>query len=292
MATKRLGKGLEALIGVSPPNEIKSKGGSSKGVATVLISKIKTNPYQPRKEFNKDSLKDLASSIKQKGVISPITLREKDGGYELIAGERRLRASKINKLKEIPAYIIEVKNDSDMMQIALIENIQRDNLNPIEESEAYALLKNEFKLTQSDIASKVGKSRSTITNSLRLLQLPTEALKYLRTNKISAGHARAILACKTKPAMLKLLKMIINDDLSVRSAEKMSKGRAKLKSSQRVSKLAKNKAVRSIENELISILGTKVHLNSNANKTGSILIEYFSDDDLDRILDLIRSIDD
>ena len=159
MATKRLGKGLEALIGVSPPNEIKSKEGSSKGVATVLISKIKTNPYQPRKEFNKDSLKDLASSIKQKGVISPITLREKDGGYELIAGERRLRASKINKLKEIPAYIIEVKNDSDMMQIALIENIQRDNLNPIEESEAYALLKNEFKLTQSDIASKVGKSR-------------------------------------------------------------------------------------------------------------------------------------
>ena len=178
-----------------------------------------------------------------------------------------------------------------MMHLALIENIQRDNLNPMEESEAYAVLQNEFSLSQASIASSVGKSRSTIANSLRLLQLPSEARKYLKQNKISAGHARAILACKTKPAMLSLLKMIIRNDLSVRAAEKISHGSAKVKSVKTI-KSTKNKSVRSLENELIAILGTKVHLNSKADKTGTILIEFFSEDDLSRILELLRSIDD
>ena len=191
MATKRLGKGLEALIGTSVSSNKKDQDRSS-GVTKILISKIKTNPYQPRKEFYKNSLDDLAKSIAQKGVISPITVRVEDNGYLLIAGERRLRASKINKLKEIPAYIIDVTDESDMMHLALIENIQRDNLNPMEESEAYAVLQNEFSLSQASIASSVGKSRSTIANSLRLLQLPSEARKYLKQNTISAGQARAI----------------------------------------------------------------------------------------------------
>lgn len=291
MATKRLGKGLEALIGTSVSSNKKDQDRSS-GVTKILISKIKTNPYQPRKEFDKNSLDDLAKSIAQKGVISPITVRAEDNGYLLIAGERRLRASKINKLKEIPAYIIDVTDESDMMHLALIENIQRDNLNPMEESEAYAVLQNEFSLSQASIASSVGKSRSTIANSLRLLQLPSEARKYLKQNKISAGHARAILACKTKPEMLSLLKMIIRNDLSVRAAEKISHGSAKVKSVKKTINSTKNKSVRSLENELIAILGTKVHLNSKADKTGTILIEFFSEDDLSRILELLRSIDD
>tara|TARA_B100001121_G_scaffold271944_1_gene258188 strand:+ start:9191 stop:10066 length:876 start_codon:yes stop_codon:yes gene_type:complete len=291
MATKRLGKGLEALIGTSVSSNKKDQDRSS-GVTKILISKIKTNPYQPRKEFDKNSLDDLAKSIAQKGVISPITVRAEDNGYLLIAGERRLRASKINKLREIPAYIIDVTDESDMMHLALIENIQRDNLNPMEESEAYAVLQNEFSLSQASIASSVGKSRSTIANSLRLLQLPSEARKYLKQNKISAGHARAILACKTKPEMLSLLKMIIRNDLSVRAAEKISHGSAKVKSVKKTINSTKNKSVRSLENELIAILGTKVHLNSKADKTGTILIEFFSEDDLSRILELLRSIDD
>tara|TARA_B100000674_G_scaffold497475_1_gene531384 strand:- start:867 stop:1742 length:876 start_codon:yes stop_codon:yes gene_type:complete len=291
MATKRLGKGLEALIGTSVSSNKKDQDRSS-GVTKILISKIKTNPYQPRKEFDKNSLNDLAKSIAQKGVISPITVRAEDNGYLLIAGERRLRASKINKLKEIPAYIIDVTDESDMMHLALIENIQRDNLNPMEESEAYAVLQNEFSLSQASIASSVGKSRSTIANSLRLLQLPSEARKYLKQNKISAGHARAILACKTKPEMLSLLKMIIRNDLSVRAAEKISHGSAKVKPVKKTINSTKNKSVRSLENELIAILGTKVHLNSKADKTGTILIEFFSEDDLSRILELLRSIDD
>ena len=291
MATKRLGKGLEALIGTSVSSNKKDQDRSS-GVTKILISKIKTNPYQPRKEFDKNSLDDLAKSIAQKGVISPITVRAEDNGYLLIAGERRLRASKINKLKEIPAYIIDVTDESDMMHLALIENIQRDNLNPMEESEAYAVLQNEFSLSQASIASSVGKSRSTIANSLRLLQLPSEARKYLKQNKISAGHARAILACKTKPEMLSLLKMIIRNDLSVRAAEKISHGSAKVKSVKKTINSTKNKSVRSLENELIAILGTKVHLNLKADKTGTILIEFFSEGDLSRILELLRSIDD
>ena len=289
MATKRLGKGLEALIrSDSFSNEEKAKHA---GITKILLSKIKANPYQPRKEFDKKSLEDLALSIKQKGVISPITVREESNNYILIAGERRYRASKSIKLKEIPAYVIEVKNDSDMMQIALIENIQRENLNPMEESEAYALLQNQFKLSQNDIAKSVGKNRSTIANSLRLLQLPLEIRKSLKKIKITAGHARAILSMATKSGMLKLWKMIINDGLSVRAAEKIAKGSTKIKSNRTKKFKLKSKSIRSLEDELISILGTKVHLNAKGNKSGSITIEYFDNDDFERILELLRNID-
>ena len=289
MATKRLGKGLEALIrSDNSSNEEKVKHA---GITKILLSKIKTNPYQPRKEFNKKSLEDLALSIKQKGVISPITVREENNNYILIAGERRYRASKSIKLKEIPAYVIDVKNDSDMMQIALIENIQRENLNPMEESEAYALLQNQFKLSQNDIAKSVGKNRSTIANSLRLLQLPLEIRQSLKKNKITAGHARAILSMATKSGMLKVWKMIIDDGLSVRAAEKIAKGSTKIKSNRTKKFKLKSKSIRSLEDELISILGTKVHLNAKGNKSGSITIEYFDNDDFERILELLRNID-
>ena len=251
MATKRLGKGLEALIRSNSPEILEDSKVS--GVLSVLISKIKTNPLQPRKEFKKDLLDDLAASIKENGVISPITVREDGKNYTLIAGERRLRASQSIGLKDIPAHIIEVKNSSDMMQLALIENIQRENLNPMEESEAYALLQDKFNFSQNQIAKSVGKSRSTITNSLRLLQLPEEVRASLKDNKISAGHARAILAAGSKQAMLKLWNQILEDNLSVRSAEDLSKKSKTVKSGKRIKKKIKSKkAISAIDDVGIS----------------------------------------
>ena len=287
MATKRLGKGLDALI-----RPQKEQAVLSAGVSTISISKIRKNPHQPRKNFDQKTLEELAASIQEKGVITPITVRLDKGGYILIAGERRLRASKLAKQKEIPAYIIEVTDESEMMEVALIENIQRENLNPIEEAEAYAVLQGEFDLAQIDIAKSVGKSRSTITNSLRLLQLPTEIKKSVRDNKISAGHGRAILAMKTHSGMLGLWRKILNRDLSVRGAEAIVKSKADSKLTEKKSNLKKkNAAVQKLEDEMIAIFGTKVRLNHKGKNGGSIVINYFSDDDLDRILDILRSVD-
>ena len=234
----------------------------------------------------------MSESIKEKGVITPITVRVSNDNYILIAGERRLRGSKLAKKKSIPAYILDVINESDMMEVALIENIQRENLNPIEESEAYAVLQSEFNLSQNQIAKTVGINRSTITNSLRLLQLPIEIKNSLQNNQISPGHGRAILAMKTKHSMIKLWKMIVDHELSVRAAENFVKEKTKLKSLTKKSKQKqKNKSIRQLEDELISIFGTKVRLRHKGKKGGSIQLDYFSNDDLDRILDLIRSIE-
>ena len=287
MATQRLGKGLDALIRPK-------KGGDPlpAGVKTIPISKIKRNPHQPRKHFDSQSLDGLSASIKEKGVVTPITVRFIDNQYILIAGERRLRASKLAKKKNIPAYILEVIEESEMMEVALIENIQRENLNPIEESEAFAILQSKFNLSQNQIAKTVGKSRSTITNSLRLLQLPSDIKKSLRNNQISAGHGRAILAMKTIQGMLKLWRLIIKLELSVRGAENFAKGKRKPNSITKTSKSKpKNRLILKLEDELISIFGTKVQLHHKGKKGGSIQVNYFSDDDLERILDLIRSIE-
>ena len=287
MATKRLGKGLDALI-----RPRKEQTVSSAGVTTNSISKIKKNPHQPRKNFDQKTLEELAASIQEKGVITPITVRLDKGGYILIAGERRVRASKLAKQKEIPAYIIEVTDESEMMEVALIENIQRENLNPIEEAEAYAVLQGEFDLAQIDIARSVGKSRSTITNSLRLLQLPTEIKKSVRDNKISAGHGRAILAMKTHSGMLGLWQKILDRDLSVRGAEAVVKAKADSKLTEKKSNLKKkNATVQKLEDEMIAIFGTKVRLNHKGKKGGSIVVNYFSNDDLERILDILRSVE-
>jgi ParB family chromosome partitioning protein len=287
MATKRLGKGINALI--RPPSK---QDTSPAGVTHLPISKIKTNPHQPRKKFDKKSLVELASSIKEKGVITPITVKTDGNGYILIAGERRLRASKLIKKREIPGYIIELTNDSEMMEVALIENIQRENLNSIEESEAFAVLQGKFDLSQSKIALAVGKSRSTITNALRLLQLPIQVKKSISDNRISAGHGRAILAMKTESRMLTLWKMIIEQNLSVRAAETQVKDKTKKISKKHKTKIKpKDASLRKLEDELIAIFGTKVQLNHKGKKGGMIIVDYFSDDDLERLLDLIRTIE-
>ena len=287
MAAKRLGRGLEVLIHGSEEANL-----GHLGVTDIPIENIVTNPLQPRKDgLDEKSLEELIASIRQKGVITPITVHQDKDNFILIAGERRLRASKLAGLKQIPGYVVTISDESEMMEIALIENIQRENLNPIDEAEGYAILQRKFNRSQGDIASAVGKKRVTISNALRLLKLPSDIKNSIRDRKISAGHGRAILGMKTTAGMMKLYKMIIEKDLSVRAAEALAKGKSTKKSKYTRSKSpGANYQTRSVENELISVLGTKVRLHYS-KKGGKIEIQFFSDDDLDRVLDLLRSLE-
>ena len=290
MSVNRLGKGLEALIRPEKKTKKKQSVKRSKverGVTEIAVKEIRPNPNQPRREFDQIALEELASSIKLKGVVTPITVRAIESGYELIAGERRWRASKISRKRKIPAYVINVKNDAEIMEIALIENVQREDLNALEESEAYAVLNSKFGMSHNEIAIAVGKKRVTISNSLRLLKLPTEIRKSLRKGLISAGHARAILQGKTLSGMIKAWKTILNNDLSVRAAEALFKKPTHSGGKKKIS--ASSPQVLAIENKLIEILGTKVKLKAGKDQ-GSIEISYYSNDDLDRIIDLIDSI--
>ena len=285
MSSKRLGRGIEALIN-SELND-KSKKPNSPGVSYINLSDIKPNPDQPRRDFNNTSLDELSKSIKEKGVITPITVRESNKGYEIIAGERRWRAAKKAKLKSIPAYILNIGDEAEMMEVALIENIQREDLNPIEEAEGYAVLNSKYSLSHDGIAKTIGKKRTTISNALRLLKLPPEIRKSIRSGEITAGHGRAILQKKSISAMKNLWKKIVNESLSVRSAESLVKPKAKKKKIKSV--VVPSALIKAIENQLIEIFGTKVKLKP-AQIGGSIEIIYFSDDDLERIIDLLQSL--
>ncbi len=285
MSSKRLGRGIEALINSELSD--KSKKPNSPGVSYINLSDIKPNPDQPRRDFNNTSLDELSKSIKEKGVITPITVRESNKGYEIIAGERRWRAAKKAKLKSIPAYILNIGDEAEMMEVALIENIQREDLNPIEEAEGYAVLNSKYNLSHDSIAKTIGKKRTTISNALRLLKLPPEIRKSIRSGEITAGHGRAILQKKSIAAMKNLWKKIVNEALSVRAAESLVKPKPKKKKIKSV--IVPKAPIRAIENQLIEIFGTKVKLKP-AQIGGSIEIIYFSDDDLERIIDLIQSL--
>ena len=291
MSENRLGKGLEALIRPGEKKEKVEKSSTSvkPGVTEILLKDVYPNPNQPRKDFDQSALEELAMSIREKGVITPITVRDTDSGYELIAGERRWRASKKLRKKRIPAYIIKVKNDADILEISLIENIQREDLNALEEAEAYAVLNSKFGMSHESIAKAVGKKRVTISNSLRLLKLPPEIRRSLRKGDISAGHCRAILQGKTIPKMIRVWNTIIEKDLSVRAAESLIKKTSQVQKKKKVSIKAKSAHISAIENELIEILGTKVRLRPS-KEGGSIEVSYFSDDDLERIIDLLNKI--
>ena len=295
MSANRLGRGLEALIRPESERTKKSRKvqnsvSEDPGITKVPIKNINPNPNQPRHSFNNNALKELAASIKEKGIVTPVTVRKADNGYELVAGERRWRAAKMLKLKSIPAYIIAIKNDAEMMEMALIENIQREDLNPLEESEAYALLNSKYGLSHNAIAKSVGKKRVTITNSLRLLKLPTEIRKSIRVGEISGGHGRAILQAKTVSGMIKLWKKIILNQLSVRGAETLVKSKSKsILNKNKIKKISSSSQIVVVENQLIEKLGTKVKLKPG-KKGGTIEISYFSNDDLDRILDLFESL--
>lgn len=287
MSNKRLGKGLEALIQPYSAEKIPEHHGVDK----ISIRFIKPNPYQPRQKFDETSLDELTASIKEKGILTPITVQKVGNQFILIAGERRLRASKKAGLKKIPVYIIDVADDAEMVEMALIENIQRENLNPIEEAEAYIYLNNRFKLSHEKIAKSVGKKRVTISNSLRLLTLPREIKESIRNGRLSAGHGRAILMMKTHNSMIGLWKKIIKGKMSVRAAEDWAKEKTlkKLELKKKVIRKV-SPQIKRLEDELISILGTKVRIIYKKG-SGSIEVSYFSDDDLERITEMIRSLE-
>jgi len=281
VSNNRLGKGLEALI--RPQEDSKNVG-----TLTLSIERITPNPNQPRQQFDEESLQELVASIKQKGILTPVTVWDKEGEYILIAGERRLRAAKLAGLTDIPAYVIEVKDDAELMEMALIENIQRENLNAIEEAEAFAVLNSKFGLTQESVAKAVGKKRVTVANSLRLLKLPSDIKNSIKNGEISAGHGRAILMMKTNQSMSWLWKQIINKNLSVRGAETIAQAKVEEISPKKSVKTKINPRIKHLEDELISALGTKVKL-SYSKGSGKIIVNYYSDDDFERIFSLLTS---
>lgn len=275
MERKVLGKGLAALI----PEKVRRK--SEGGIQYLEIDSIKPNKYQPRETFNKQKLDELISSIKEKGVIQPVLVRARDAGYELIAGERRLRAVKQLGIKEIPAMVRDV-DDADMIGLALVENIQRDGLNPLEEAHAYQRLMDEFKYTQDKIGQVVGKDNTTISNTVRLLTLPKKIQDYLTNGAISVGHAKVLLSVDGLEARLDFSKRVVKNELSVRSLENLIR---KKKTPKR--KSAPDYNLRALEETLQQVFGTKVRITKQ-KKRGKIEIEFYSDLDLNRILDILK----
>ena len=280
-----LGKGLEALI-----SQYSTDKDSNYINDSIPLSKIKANPNQPRKDFDNSKMEELISSVKEKGILQPIAVRElKNGDYEIIAGERRYRAAQSAGLKSIPAYILSVSNDSEIMEYALIENIQRVDLDPIEESEAFALLKSKYNLSQKEISKRVGKSRSLIANSLRLLKLPSSIKKDIKNNKLTMGHAISLLGLKNKTQMLAIANRIINSKLSVRNTEDIvSKINSTSNKKIKTKKSSKSQLINDLESKLIHKYGTKVSILNNKSNKGKIVFEYYTKDDLERILDLLN----
>ncbi len=282
MAKKGLKRGLDHLF---EDNDSLIDKTSNNNIEMILISDITPNPYQPRKEFDELALNELSESIKENGVFQPILVRQGLIGYELIAGERRFRASKLAGLKEIPAIIYDY-NDKQMMEVALVENIQREDLNMVEEAMSYDLLIKNLEYTQEDLAKKIGKSRSHITNVLRILNLNDLILKSLKENKISLGHAKLLVGIKDLEKQDRVFEKIISDDLSVRETEKLIK-----ESKEKVKVVRKNSKAnfKQIEELMIDKLSTKVAITGKDK--GQIKIEYNSIDDLERLLDLLNVID-
>lgn len=304
MAVKKggLGKGLDSLIPAAPSKAKKVSTGTSlqedatvkekdKSVVTVKMSQIEPNRKQPRKQFNEDSLMELAESVKQFGVLQPLLVQKKDDFYEIIAGERRWRASKIAGLKEIPVIIKEF-SDKEIVEISLIENIQREDLNPIEEAVAYRRLMEEFHMKQDEIAERVSKSRTAVTNSMRLLKLCDEVQQMLIDEMITTGHARALLAIEKKEEQHAAATKVFDEKLSVRETEKLVKEllNPTPEKEEKKKDTAQDLVYQSIEEKIKQILGSKVSIHRKNNDKGKIEIEYFSKEELERIIELIESI--
>lgn len=286
MAKKGLGKGLNSLFNEEDIEEVTSDiTKSSEGdIKKVRMSLIEPNKKQPRRHFDEEKITALADSIKEHGLIQPIIITPSDNNmYKIVAGERRWRAAKKANLKEIPA-VIRKYSEEQVAEIALIENLQRENLNPIEEAIGYNLLMDEFNLTQELISQRVGKSRSAIANSLRLLSLEDEIQKMLILGTLTSGHARAILSLDDKELRIALSKRIIEDNLNVRQAEALAKQLQKKKpQKKKTEKTTYDIEIEKIQNTLSSAMGTKVRINHTAKK-GKIEIEYYGNEDLERVL--------
>lgn len=290
MDKKGLGKGLSALIPISDNTQ------SISPESEIDLSLISTNPYQPRMNFDDDKFKDLVNSVRVHGVLQPIVVRSKGNGeYELVAGERRLRAAKSAGLKRIPAVVREMTNEQSL-QVALIENIQREDINSVDAAMAYKRLADEFGLSQEDLAFQIGKSRSAVANTMRLLNLPAEVREYIKSGRISEGHARAILSVEGEDNQNEVCDRIINGSLSVRDSEKLVKewnknsiqGKPQKNVSRETLVDRPDPNIQNLESHLRQFLGTKVSIVMNKQR-GKIEIEFYSDEDLDRIISLISS---
>lgn len=283
MKRRSLGRGLDSLIPKKPETE-------SAGYQMVSTDLLKPNPSQPRKRFEQGALEELAESIKENGVIQPLIVRREDGGFEIVAGERRWRAAKIAKLEKLPV-VIRTATDQEVAELMLIENIQREDLNPIEEAEAYEKLAERFGLTHEEIAKRTGKNRSVVTNQLRLLKLSEKVKKALVSGTITTGHARALLAVFSAGQMDSLLGEVLRKDLTVRGTEELVK--KKNRSAEPPPEFTPEKVeedifTRELTEELAGKFSTKVRIRSNKNK-GKIEIEYYSPEELERIVGILLS---
>jgi ParB family chromosome partitioning protein len=286
--TKRLGRGLDALI---PDKSITENNDTidDSNLFEVEVASVKANPYQPRQEFDPIALDELKASIKENGIIQPITVRKNDKHYELIAGERRLRAVVELGFKKVPAYIIKVDSKEEMLELALIENVQRERLNPIEQAQAFQRLVEECNLTQDEVAQKIGKDRTTITNFLRLLKLPNDIQASVRKNELSMGHARTLLAIDDIETQRQVWKKVIKNNLSVRRLEKIIKDLAEVAKQKKAAKPRRSVFLQKAEEDLRELFGTKVNIRSR-KEGGTIEVEFYSPEDLNRLLEILQEL--
>lgn len=288
MAKKKqtgLGKGLEALFQDININKDEVKKDNSEEVLFFDINQIKPNVDQPRKSFNKESLEDLANSIEENGIIQPIIVRPSGEGYEIVAGERRWRAARQAKLKQVPCIVRDLTDEENML-FAIIENMQREDLNPIEEAQGVEKMMKKFKLTQEEVSKNIGKSRPYVANIVRLLKLPEEIKEMIGTGSLSGGHGKALLAITDEKEQLALARKALQDDLSVRELEELAKGEKKSKRKQ-PRKRKKSADIITVETELKNALGTKVNIKQSGKK-GKIEVEYYSQEELERLIEVIK----
>ena len=290
MKKPALGKGLSALIPTAPvataPVEVAPEPQSSEQFTMLALEKLVANPNQPRKFFAEDKLAQLAESIAQKGVLQPILVRPVDGKYQIVAGERRYRAAERLGLAEVPARIVEDLNERDMLEISIVENLQRDDLNPLELAEGYQRLVNEFNLTQAELSTRVGKDRSSVANTLRLPNLPAEVKAKIASGQLKEGHARAILALEDEREQLELARKIIEEDLTVRAIEEIIYGGQRKKRGRSLKLKTRPVEISQAETALKRRLGTAVTIQRGL-KRGKISIQFYGDSDLTRILELL-----
>jgi ParB family chromosome partitioning protein len=295
-----LGRGLASLIprqASVPPLPVggQDDGVSNDIIASIALDRIQQNPYQPRADFEPVALDELKRSIQEKGIIQPVTVRRLGDAYQLISGERRVRAAREAGLKQIPAYIIRVRSNEEMLELALIENLQREHLNPIEIAISYKRLIDECRYTQEEVSQKIGKDRTTITNFLRLLKLPEPIQTAVRKGEISSGHARALVAIDDPGRQMEIFRKTVGRGLSVRDVERLAREKKGKQGTRRVGVHgggAVSSSLASVEERLRQFLGTRVQVRMLQDGTGEIVIEYYSADDLERILEIFSEIED
>jgi ParB family chromosome partitioning protein len=285
MSRKALGKGLEALIPDRLQDQVKTEDRPERVLVNLKMDKIRSNRYQPRTRMDEDKLTELAASIKERGIIQPVVVRQTGEEFELVAGQRRFAAAKSLGWETIPAVIVGRLSKEDMLELSLIENLQREDLNPIDTAKGYKRLLEECLLTQTEVAEKIGKDRSSVTNTIRLLSLPEKVQKLISEGKLSEGHARTILALSSGEEQIALARRVVKEGLSVRKTEDLAYGKKRSKAVKRKQKVSP--AYFEIEQKLKQFFGTAVKVNPKG-KGGKIEIEFYSEEDLSRIMEMLQ----